>query len=373
MKGANLFKVRLETRAPLFIGSGLVYKKKEFIHNPRNNVVIVIDHNKLMEWLISKNNPELIDMYEKFMMGNDRLYLENFLGLKEIKDVMKEQQGLFLYRTDAGAAINITGTLSDIQVFMRDPYNRPYVPGSSLKGALRTVILTKMIRDDKRPLPLPDDISRKYSANNTEIHYLHRLTRHKNSANALNSIMSGLSVSDSLPIPQESMMLAKKIDRFRDGTDNPNQLNVVRECVKPGVEIAFSLTLDPSICGPITEDFLRDAIREYGDYYKKTFCDKFPLPDNADQENFDDCILLGGGNGYFSKNIVYPGRDWQTALKRVSEMMSRKFRRHKHEKDIAIGVSPRTIKYTQAKNQNGAVRSYQFGVCRFSMDKVQAC
>ncbi|MDO5562315.1 MAG: hypothetical protein Q4F74_01740, partial [Synergistaceae bacterium] len=64
------------------------------------------------------------------------------------------------------------------------------------------------------------------------------------------------------------------------------------------------------------------------------------------------------------------GLPWDTALRKVSALMKRKFSRHKHEKDIRIGVSPRSIKYTQYRaGINQPLRSYQFGVCRATISE----
>lgn len=359
------YRIVLRTKSPVFVGSGDSFTKKEYLFDRNTNRVAIIDGAKLMKWLV-KRGGTAIDEYERFMLGGDRQYLRDFF--RKINITPSEEKSLHLYETDASEAIPDNGTLMEIKAFTRDAYNRPYVPGSSLKGALRTIILVKMLRDDQSRPPLPDDMSKKYSAAETESRYLNTLRIKNKVSDALNSVMRGVSISDSAPLGQESMALARKVDRFRDGGENA--LNVARECARPGTDIRFLLAINPRLCGPVNAEFITSAVSEFGDYYKTVFSDKFTKPSDDIGEAFEDCILLGGGCGYFSKNIVYPGRPWSVALKRVSEVMQAKFRKHNHGKDVTVGISPRAIKYTEYRaGKSAPLRSYHFGVCHFSIER----
>lgn len=39
--------------------------------------------------------------------------------------------------------------MNDLNTFVKDAFGRPYIPGSSLKGALRTAILNDLKEDTK--------------------------------------------------------------------------------------------------------------------------------------------------------------------------------------------------------------------------------
>lgn len=364
MKDAELYKITLTAKSPTCVGSGISYTKKDYLYDKTSRAVTIIDGTKLINWLISCGKPNVLDEYEKFMLNNGS-YLGDFF--RAINIPVQEREKITLYKADASEAISERGTLMEIKAFMRDAFSRPYIPGSSLKGALRTVLLVKMLLDGSGTPSLPDDITRKNSAHDIEARCLNTLNRKSRPQDALNSIMSGVSISDSAPIDQKDIVLAKKIDIFSGGEKNP--LNISRECVRPGTAIKFSLTLTPELCDRVTAQYIKDAVRTFGKYYKSSYVEKFTLPNDDAGINFDDCILLGGGAGYFSKNIIYPGREWDYALRRVSEMMQRRFRGHHHEKDIAAGVSPRALKYTEYRAGTGQpLRSYQFGICHFQME-----
>lgn len=356
MMPLQVYDMVLTAKSPLFVGSGKELMKKEYLYNSRNKSVTVIDHIKLMEYLVYRGTPDMLDKYESFMLENNANLLD-FLN-DTIRLNAAERRKISLYETNAGAALSETHSLRNIKMFMRNAKNKPYIPGSSVKGALRTAILVKMINDGNA-VPSVND-------SNLEANYLHTLNRTAQKNNALNSVMSGVSISDSLPLENSDMVLAGKLDVFKDG--GRNRLNVVRECVKPGTAVKFKLVIKPELCGDVNAEYIVAAVREFGIYYKNTFSSKFDGLADAPSETFADCILLGGGAGYFSKNIVYPKRSWEEGVRIVSEKMTSKFRIHHHERDIREGISPRALKYTKCKadvSNSEVIR--QFGVCSVSI------
>lgn len=68
----DVYDVRLTTRAPLFIGSGKSYVKKEYVFlSPRvtrspQARVLLLDEHRLFRLLVERNR---IDQYETFMLG----------------------------------------------------------------------------------------------------------------------------------------------------------------------------------------------------------------------------------------------------------------------------------------------------------------
>ena len=56
---------------------------------------------------------------------------------------------------------------------------------------------------------------------------------------AVNSIMRGVQISDSLPVPDSQMMLSKKMDVNQDG--EAHTITCVRECIRPEVELHLKL------------------------------------------------------------------------------------------------------------------------------------
>ena len=178
---------------------------------------------------------------------------------------------------------------------------------------------------------------------------MNQINKSRHECNALNSIMSGFSGSDSLPYDKDKIMIAPKIDVNTDGKEG--RILLLRECAVPGTELLFSLTLSDEAERFIDVESLKQAITEFGDYYTNCYLSKYP---KSLHENLDGCIFLGGGSGYYAKNIIYPlfAGDRQRALKAVSDFMSK-------NKDVRFGISPHMLKCTYV---DGRLR--QIGVCR---------
>ena len=150
-------------------------------------------------------------------------------------------------------------------------------------------------------------------------------------------------------------------DVFTNGT--VNLINTVcRECVCPGTQIRFRVTLDQSILqNRITRESLQKAVLQFDQYYQETYLSHFAAPKRAQALPSKPWLLLGGGAGYFSKTLSYPYLGPEKALPWVADQLARKASHHKHEKDVQRGISPHTVKYGQYHGQ-----LYPFGACEVS-------
>ena len=175
--------------------------------------------------------------------------------------------------------------------------------------------------------------------------------------NPLNSIMQGVRISDSLPVPDSRLCLTRKIDEFPDRTYNA--INICRECIKPGTQIRCVLTLDQSILrGEITEQTIVRSIAEASAFYQRSVIAHYP---QACNDMNSKTILLGGGVGYQSKTVTnaYYGNQAMDVTMRVLDAA---FRKHHHLQDWQEGISPRALKQTDFNNT-----PYAYGVCEVSI------
>lgn len=341
------YTLTLTTKAPVFVGSGVVYGKMDYIFDAARKTVSFIDQTQFFQLLIDR---DLIDKYESFILNKRptdtiQYFLKNICKLDT-----KTINSLIVNRVSAADALDEDHSLTEIQAFIRRADGRAYIPGSSLKGCLRTVLLTNMLLRD----------SNKIGSINTkqlESKYLHTLQITDKRSDMVNSIMRGISISDSEPIDEKNMILASKIDSLPDGFEN--RINVVRQCIAPETKITFRLTLDQSILSDaniLTE--LREAIRAFDAFYIQEYNSYFAIKKEFEDLFRDDFIVLGGGSGFFAKNLIYPlfAPNHAKAVKTVSESMQQK---HKHEKDIGYGISPRTFKITKFDRF-----AYPIGLCQ---------
>lgn len=345
MRQANhlqVFDLTLTVRSPLCVGSGTSYRKNEYLFDPRTRMVSILDEDAFVELLARK---DLVDAYERFILRGGRLY--NFLR-EECCLTPQEIRSVTWYSLNAADALSEKQPLREIQAFQRDAYGRAYIPGSSLKGALRTAYLLRCI--------LADDRERRQPFRETE--YMNVLAQlEKRQDNAVNDIFRGVQIADSAPVNEQAMILAGKVDVFPDGSTN--RINVCRECVRPGEQIRFALTLDQSILKQrVTKEVLEQSIAEFSRYYREVYLRHFTRPRRDSGEPYQNCLLLGAGTGFFAKTVTYPYYGEPSALKKTAELMQRKFPRGHHGQDVQRGIAPHTLKYTEYGGQ-----LCPFGVC----------
>lgn len=344
----QVYTLTLTTQGPLHIGSGQKTPRKEYIFNPRKETVAFLNEQVFFDLLIQHG---LVDLFESFCLrkGGD---LYGFLA-KECGLTWAQIAPAVCYQVSASDALDAEHSLKDICRFMRDAQGRAYVPGSSVKGALRTALLYQRIaQEDNRGRQL-------VKTGLPEERYLHTLGLNgRRLEDAVNSLLRGVQVSDSEPISDQAMILSLKRDGFIDG--GTHAVPVCRECVAPGRAIRFRLTLDQSILKEcITAESILEAVSALTAYNARAIESHFSRPAGFSAPMGEGLLYLGGGAGFFGKSLVYPylgeerGLDWTVAY------LSRVFIDHHHEGDRALGVSPRTLKYGKYRQ-----RLYAVGACR---------
>ena len=138
----QIFDLTLTVRSPLFIGDGRMYTKAEYLYCTRNGRASLLDEQKFFTFLTDRG---LIDRYIQFMLCNQsnlRDFLTEDCGISDA-----DLNALTRYTIEAGDAV--TNPPKNLYTFQRDAHGKAYIPGSSLKGALRTVWLLQAVRADQ--------------------------------------------------------------------------------------------------------------------------------------------------------------------------------------------------------------------------------
>jgi CRISPR-associated protein Csm5 len=223
------------------------------------------------------------------------------------------------------------------------------MPGSSIKGALRTVILSAEVSKN---------LGKYRGFNKIDKDWAGKVEREA-FGNIQDSSFKGLRISDSDPLCTDCLTLCQKIDMNAGGEFNP--VNIYRESLKPGTIIRFPFSTDPAVFKHGPQDILR-MLYDFTKTYRECFLSRFPHIAPADTSKAS--LYLGGGTGYVSKTIVYPMFGYQEGLKRVSSSMHDmydmydKFANHHHDEDEMAGVSPHMLKMTKYR---GA--TVEMGLC----------
>jgi len=364
------YRVKITALAPLHIGAGVTVGKKEYIFDRKAEKVYFPDMPEMIRALKQRR---LLEEFERFVMSPGRVELSEFLDKHRIK-----QEKWF------GNPISVRGvadnTFNEINAFIKDPYKLPYVPGSSVKGAFRTVLLfaeaQARIAKGESFTKAPDGIdsrnvkNAKFKAGDIEKRLLYNLRRNeKNTSNATNDMMAAFRFSDSQPISQDALTICRKIDLSREGSYR--NLPTFRECLKPGTEINLTVTVDESLLrradNPSLERFIDfpslfyNALDAFNLVYDKEFSSYFP----ETQPYPPDTLFLGGGSGFLTKTMIlglFQDEKWVTF---TAGVLDARFRKHKHFLDEKVGVSPRMLKTTDFQGHE-----YEFGMSKVEISEV---
>ena len=147
------YKMKLEVLTPLHIG-GADYKskldKKEYVFDKDKGTLTLIDSEKFISFLIKKN---LFDEYIFYIKKNlnlkkneqdKNIKLIDFLKSKDIYKIIEE------FRKKAPFKVNPEiEEMNDIKLMLRNLQGKPYIPGSSIKGALVNFLLVNYIINNR--------------------------------------------------------------------------------------------------------------------------------------------------------------------------------------------------------------------------------
>lgn len=368
----EVFEVELTAVGPVFVGSGEQITKKEYYLDGARRKIVIPDAAKFYKKICGMNKRM---SYEKFIMETGRTTLGQWIQRENIQK--QNLKDCIRYELDYGESTDVRDSRLQIVSFVKDAYGSPYVPGSSLKGMLRTILLAYDIRrnPDKyrgikhRVLSALDNPKGgrkgflKRETEELEVEAFNLLKRkEEKKQEKVNDVMAGILVGDSEPLALENLTLCQKIDYSKKGMEK--SLPMLRECIKPETKILFSVTIDRQLCS-FSEQYIMDAIAWFAENTYECFLSKYDYVDKPEA----NAVWLGGGSGFVSKTVIYPlfQENGVKAAKKIfkATLSPKIYDIHKHNMDESLGVSPHTLKLTQYHGKR-----YQFGLCRFRMEKI---
>lgn len=365
------YKLTLEVLGPLFIGSGNEVSKSEYIHDRKNNKIYVMNPLKMFKGL---NEINLLNEYQKGIIKESRRF--NLSAFVKNFDVSKND---YMKWADYSFDTPPNGDFSKahISAFIKDAYNMPYIPGSSIKGAIKNAYLNALlIRSDKFS-DLAKDVERAYFSDRDRTRYmafeekeinvraLHTLKRPDiEKEDILNDMFCGLRISDSQPLSLGNIILCEKQDILP--TRKMNKPHVQRECLKPGTKVVFDVEIDTKIFKYSGEKLAKIVNLMYNNI-NEVFLSHFNCNVKKEKGNL---LYVGGGAGFLSKTVIYSlFKEKQRAVRVASEILDNtdsKKKTGKHKSDpIEYGISPHTRKCTTYQG-----RLYDFGLCRIDFQPM---
>lgn len=133
--------IQLETLSLLHIGNGIFLQKgTDFI--VEGDFLYVVNTDKLAAVL--NFDTDLIQQWADAIISNDsESFIRNHLGSSSLKQISK--RGVISH-------IPLNDKLATLKEYIHDGFGRPYIPGSSLKGAIRTAVMATLARPRVAPL-----------------------------------------------------------------------------------------------------------------------------------------------------------------------------------------------------------------------------
>lgn len=356
------YQLQLKVCGPVFVGDGLEIQKKEYMFLDRETIGI-IDAGKLYQ--MAKRRHLESDL-EQFMLINNKEDLRHWTERNRVP--FKELQSCMKYTIHTGD-IQRNKARMQIMSCIKDPYGNPYLPGSSIKGMLRTVLgCDELLANPERyrreaqrvKNDLKEDSGRRRNqvlarnARDIEAQIFHTLDRTDHKVDAVNDRMCGIVVGDSEPLSTEDLILCQKWEQHTDGSYKT--INLLRECLKPGTIIKADLTIDETV-NPITPDQIQRAVKNFYEQYYDVFQKKFARQDRKS----DQTVFVGGGSGFVSKTVVYSLLEEREAVPVVREIF-RKTGASMGRENIRLNVSPRILKCTRYQG-----KEYMMGQCELKI------
>lgn len=371
------FKGIVVVDSPVHIGNGRAIEKNEYVYDPINKQVHVIDIPKLYTDLV----PALQNRFEDFYIEN-RQDLKTWLKFNRGWQDKEQYKKYISYSMATGTPIEVKERggfkLCEIKSFVKDPFIKPYVPGSSVKGLLRSALLSYVLHEQVNDFTseigkLLDEVFTEEKVNPKkflrkeiialENSIFNSWLRKKRSSfigkelpaeDAVNCCLSGLIVGDSAPLTCDKLIVCQKIDQTPKGENK--SLPIFRECLMSGTMVEFKLAIDNELC-PFSIDDIKKGITCYCNDQRDGFYKKFI--DYAAKDH-EDCCYLGGGVGFVSKTVNQVICDidgGNSSLEANDNIFYRTLNRkiyeiHHHNLDqVKFKVSPHMRKLTLYKNQ----------------------
>lgn len=222
----TIYDLELSLLTPLHIGSG-DRLTLGFDYAVRDKNTWVINQERFADHVL-RSGDDRFDQMLQSVPPADLLRPEDFNNKELFRYVMP---GL-PHRGDTGV---------EILTHIKNVHDEAYLPGSSLKGALRTAVFRQAFQRANQPLqPHRLDESKKKAARSLEQGLLTTAVRRGQSPNY--DLLRALQVSDSTPVPvsENAIFLAKARVFGHQNTGAPINL----ECLRADTTLQATLTID---------------------------------------------------------------------------------------------------------------------------------
>lgn len=316
------YNYKVEVISPIHVGSGETLLPVDYIFH--NNRLYVMDVEGIIESLTVKQ----CDLFSKTLIQQG--------------DLLKTLQLLNMPLTniEKNAKYSFPATIKPTQLhcFIKSAFNNPYLPGSSIKGALRTAICYSLFSLPNNKRWLFNEVRRRIRWRNAakalQDFVESIFGSKKNRYSPHHDVLKFLRISDSEPAELSALEVEEiNVITVKTANKNRKQVKTFIEALKPGTILYGNLSIDKTLSREAYSQFKKgfknyEALTNVGaiSSYAKNFCSaiidhemEFAAVQGINQlkvfyQNLKENVLqklgenefllrLGWGSGYMSVTI----------------------------------------------------------------------
>ena len=409
------WKMQLTCLTPVHIGNGVSYNPSQYIYEPgnRGGNIYFLNESKWLKYLYEKKVIDLfardllykINKNDKFNQFNIYDWLSSQKNLGTIGKILNElEECAAIYPKEAVYLDFNRATqkksLNDVHPFIRSGNGKCYIPGSSIKGAVRTALLAQdmmqnpekykyywqkaqnALAEQKGKNPIEEALKRVAKDIETAFSYPPKdIAKAKNKngqPDVVNDLFKYLQVSDAIAKDPLQMGVVQKVDlgiQEAEAGGKPKTMPICRESILPENVLHFSISVEEKAVKQIGAEDINRIMTALKTFTQLQYDLQEDIYDNAAKQELNQLteanLLLGGGAGYIAKTVLYALAISQTdnvtegrsaGANVVQAFMREKFKRGRHDEDNEI--SPHTLKLTRYQN-----KTMLMGLCKVEVEQ----
>ncbi|MDO4203406.1 MAG: type III-A CRISPR-associated RAMP protein Csm5 [Selenomonadaceae bacterium] len=367
--------------SPVYIGSGEVLKQWDYIYNKNKGIIYFLDKPQWIDLLSSRG---LMEEFIEFVGRPGKLTSMNIPKWLTDRKISWEEIKSRASRVVAAPRSVMydekkKDTLNDLQKGITLADGRLYIPGSSVKGMLRTGILYKYLKehpDLRRRLAADVKRALENVAKTQQQKERKRLKKDvkralenvaktlENEVNTLaytgsgaaKSSLKGLLVSDAMPTEKASSVVAVRRDastlKERNGEIQLGGMPICCECLAPDTEYSLTVTMDKRMMAEMGIGSLDEIMASAREYLRETVAIQQPVFGRDYSRQFKEAetadFILGGGTGFHHTSLwMFLFDDREEAMRLLRDYLEIACKKH-HHRDLDREISPRTLKLVES-------------------------
>jgi CRISPR-associated protein Csm5 len=303
----EIIRVKLKTISPVHIGSSEVYEPTGFVVDTDNNVLTSFDPTDFISSLTENEKNELSDICKKGTVKSI-IDLYRFMNGRKIfgKEVSLPEDFAEHYRNILSLSGNDKNIAQNLNKFViertafRKHDQRPYIPGSSIKGSLRTAYLNFLTK---------------------------KLNYYVNFKNIVEDPFRLIKVSDFHPIEKSKTKIYYCINRKKKELKEGKGPYQILEIIKPETEFIGTISIEKPVNNKYIKNTIsgKDLLNSVKFFFKKLLNDEkeifdlYPVFFKMPENNLP--IKLGRHTG--AEGVTVEGyREIKIKLKNSSKTLS---------------------------------------------------